>query len=393
MSMYVMTKPAGAACNLACEYCYYLGKANLYPKTPQVMTDALLERFIRDYISAQTEESVMFTWHGGEPLLRNRKFYERVLELQRKYADGHHIDNSLQTNGTLLTSDWCKFFRDNNFLIGLSIDGPEWLHDEYRRDRRDNPTFLRVIKAARLLNSHGVEWNAMAVVNDYNADYPLEFYRFFRDTLECGFLQFTPIVERTAFGVMLQPDMPGGEVAPFSVSPKQWGEFLCAIFDEWVKNDVGQIFVQIFDATLANWMGVPPGVCTLAKECGHALVMEFNGDVYSCDHFVFPDYYLGNITETSLPDMANSQRHLKFIDKSNTLPYKCQACRYLFACNGECPKNRISTTAEGKPGLNYLCEGYYRFFAHSEKAMQFMKTEILSGRPPSNVMKYNLLTL
>lgn len=385
--LYVMTKPAGAACNLACGYCYYLDKSRLYANVPQVMTDAMLERFVREYIAAQPQEAVMFTWHGGEALLRNRAFYERALQLQRKYAGGHHIDNCIQTNGTLITADWCRFFRDNNILIGLSIDGPQRFHDEYRRDRNDRPTFLRVTKAAQLLNAYGVEWNAMAVVNDYNADYPLEFYRFFRDTLRCRYLQFTPIVERLDGGEMVQPDKTDGELAPFSVSPRQWGEFLCAIFDEWVRKDVGEMFVQIFDATLANWVGAPPGICTLAPSCGHALVMEFNGDVYSCDHFVYPDHYLGNISDTPLVSMVISKRQQEFAEKSTRLPGQCLRCRYLSLCNGECPKNRITLSADGEPGLNYLCEGYYRFFAHSEKAMRFMKNELANGRPPANIMK------
>lgn len=384
--LYVMAKPAGASCNLRCKYCYYLDKTELYPGVTPVMSDAVLERFVRDYIAAQPQEAVMFTWHGGEALLRDRKFYERVLQLQRKYAGGHHIDNSLQTNGTLINDDWCRFFRDNNFLIGLSIDGPQRFHDEFRRDRNGRPTYPKVMRGVELLNRHGVEWNAMAVVNSGNAEYPLEFYRFFRDTLGCRYLQFTPIVERLDGGKMAQPDKRMGEIAPFSVSPLQWGDFLCAIFDEWVRRDVGEMFVQLFDATLANWVGVPPGVCTLAPECGQALVMEFDGSVYSCDHFVYPDHYLGNISNKSLISMIVSERQQEFADKSRKLPGKCLKCRYLFACNGECPKNRISVTECGEPGLNYLCEGYHRFFAHSERAMRFMRNEYVNNRPPSNIM-------
>lgn len=386
----VMAKPAGASCNLACEYCYYTDKSRIYGDRNQIMTDELLEQFIRDYIASQPQEAVMFTWHGGEPLLRNRKFYELALSLQRKYAGSHHIDNCIQTNGTLISPDWCKFFRDNNFLIGLSTDGPMELHDEYRCDHSNKPTFLRVLKAARLLDTYGVDWNAMATVNNNNADYPLEFYRFFRDTLKCRYLQFTPIVERIDNGLQVRADMKGGEIAPYSVTQEQWGIFLCSIFDEWVKHDVGKMFVQIFDATLANYVGVPPGVCTLAGECGQAIVMEHNGDVYSCDHFVYPDHRLGNIRESSFPTMLNSARHQEFIAKSRELPHKCRKCRYIYICNGECPKNRIITDPDGGSNLNYLCEGYFCFFSHTEKAMLFMSNEIINGRAPANIMSINL---
>lgn len=386
----VMAKPAGASCNLACEYCYYADKSRIYGNRPQMMTDELLEQFIRDYIASQPQEAVMFTWHGGEPLLRNRKFYELALSLQRKHADGHHIDNCIQTNGTLINQDWCKFFHDNNFLIGLSIDGPMNLHDEYRCDHQDRPTFLRVLKAARLLQTYGVDWNAMATVNNVNADHPLEFYRFFRDTLKCRYLQFTPIVERIDKGLQIQADVAGGDMAPYSVTPEQWGSFLCTIFDEWVKNDVGKMYVQLFDATLANYVGVPPGVCTLAGKCGQALVMEHNGDVFSCDHFVYPDHHLGNILESSFPTMLNGERHQGFIAKSRQLSEKCLNCRYIHICNGECPKNRIVPNPEGGPNLNYLCEGYFRFFSHTEKAMLFMRNEIINDRAPANIMNTNL---
>lgn len=390
-SFSMMAKPAGAACNLACEYCYYLDKSFLYPGVSHVMTDETLERFVSEYISYQAGEAVMFIWHGGEALLRNREFYERALFFQRKYADGRHIDNCLQTNGTLITSEWCKFFKDNNFLIGLSIDGPQQFHDLYRRDRADNPTFLRVLKAARLLNMYDVDWNAMAVVNNANADYPLEFYRFFRDTLECRYLQFTPIVERVDNDSIIYPGSIDGAIAPYSVAPQTWGEFLCTIFDEWVRKDVGKMFVQLFDATLANWMGVPPGVCTMGKDCSASLVMEFNGDVYSCDHYVYPAHFLGNIADKPLHYMIRSLRHRKFYEESQRLPDQCLSCRYLFACHGECPKNRIVTVKLGHPRLNYLCEGYYKFFAHSEGAMRLMRNEILSNRAPSNIMNQSCL--
>lgn len=391
--LYVMTKPVGAICNLACKYCYYLEKTNLYKENTSkfVMSDSLLEKFIEEYINSQTMPQVLFTWHGGETLMRPLSFYQKVVELQKKYANGRTIDNCIQTNGTLLNDEWCEFFRNNHWLVGISIDGPQEFHDEYRKNKQGKPSFMKVMQGIHLLNKHQVEWNAMAVVNDYNADYPLEFYHFFKE-LGCHYIQFTPIVERIhphADGRHLAHVLQKEEkLADFSVSPEQWGNFLCTIFDEWVKNDVGEYFIQIFDATLANWMGAQPGVCTMAPTCGHAGVMEFNGDVYSCDHFVFPEFKLGNIYEKSLIEMMYSEKQIQFgQQKRDSLPNKCKECNYLFACNGECPKNRFLTTENGEPGLNYLCKGYYQFFDHVAPYMDFMKKELLAERPPANVMK------
>lgn len=382
----MMAKPAGSGCNLACEYCYYLEKKKFYSEAPrQLMSDEILEEFTRQYIEGSTAESIQFTWHGGEALLRPLDFYKRAMELQRKYARGRHIDNSLQTNGLLLTDSWCRFLKENNWLVGLSVDGPQEFHDEYRRDRAGRGSFFNVMRAVRLLQKHGVEWNAMAVVNDYNADYPLEFYNFFKE-IGCRFVQFTPIVERMGADG-LQTSGGHGELTEFSVTPQQWGDFLIAIFDEWVRHDVGSQFVQIFDSTLANWMGVAPGVCVYAPTCGHAGVVEFNGDVYGCDHFVFPEYKLGNIKHQTLHEMMSSPRQQRFgADKRDKLPRQCRECRWLFACNGECPKNRFAVTPDGEPGLNYLCEGYRRFFEHVAPYMDFMKNELLNERPPANVM-------
>lgn len=393
--LYVMTKPAGSTCNLACEYCYYLEKKNIYkdshPDRRFVMSDDMLERFIKMYIESQSMPQILFCWHGGETLMRPLSFYKKVIELQKRYGRGLTIDNSIQTNGTLLTDEWCRFFKDNNWLVGVSIDGPQEFHDEYRRNNMGAPSFQKVMRGINLLKKHGVEWNALAVVNDFNADYPLDFYRFFKE-IECRYIQFTPIVERIlrhADGRNLASpaDAPDAPLADFSVSPEQWGEFLCTIFDEWVKKDVGSYFIQLFDSTLANWAGVQPGVCTMARTCGHAGVMEFNGDVYSCDHFVFPEYKLGNIRTNTLVEMMYSDRQQKFgNDKYDTLPRQCKQCRYLFACNGECPKNRFAFTSDGEPGLNYLCRGYYRFFEHVAPYMDFMKNELDHQRSPANVM-------
>ena len=389
--LYVMPKPIGSACNLACKYCYYLEKAKLYQDySKQVMSDELLEKFIKEYIEAQTMPQVLFTWHGGETLMRPLGFYKRVMELQKKYANGRQIDNSIQTNGTLLNDEWCEFFRKNNWLVGISIDGPQEFHDEYRRNRQGLPSFVKVMKGINLLKKHGVEWNGMAVVNDYNADYPHEFYQFFKD-IDCHYLQFAPIVERLCshpdgrqLATPLQKDE---KLADFSISPEQWGNFLCTLFDDWVKQDVGNYFIQLFDSTLANWVGQQPGICMLAKTCGHAGVMEFNGDVYSCDHFVFPEFKLGNIYNKTLVEMMYSEQQLQFgQNKLLSLPKTCKECEYLFACNGECPKNRFAVTADGEPGLNYLCKGYHQFFSHVAPYMDFMKKEYLAERSPANVM-------
>lgn len=392
--VYVMAKPAGAMCNLACKYCYYLEKKKLYPQMKKtLMTEETLELYIRKYIEAQTSPHVQFVWHGGEATMRPIEFYRKAIALQRKYGRGMEIENCLQTNGTLLNDQWGLFLKENDWLVGLSIDGSSDFHDEYRRDPAGRPTFLKTIRGANLLNKHGVRWNAMAVVNDYNADFPVEFYRFFKD-IGCNFIQFTPIVERVNEAGELAPvtdKSPGLRLSDMTVSPEQWGRFLCGVFDEWIKNDVGKVFVQIFDATLANWVGVAPGVCSMASTCGHAAAMEWNGDVYSCDHFVFPEYRLGNIHDDTFVSMMGSDRQLKFgNDKRDTLPDKCRRCEFLTICNGECPKNRFMSTEDGQPGLNYLCAGYHRFFRHVAPYMDFMAGELRAKRSPANVMRANL---
>ncbi len=390
--LYVMLKPAGSLCNLACKYCYYLEKGNLYKQyKDRVISDELLEKFVKDYIESQTLPQVLFTWHGGETLMRPISFYKKALELETRYAGGRQIDNCIQTNGTLLTDEWCEFFKENNFLVGVSIDGPQEFHDEYRRTRSGKPSFQKVMNGIRLLNKHGVEWNALAVINDFNADYPLDFYHFFKD-IHCKYIQFTPIVERIVNrtdGLTLAPGMQEqGKLADFSITAEQWGNFLCTIFDEWVREDVGDYYIQLFDATLANWSGVAPGICDMARECGHAAVMEFNGDVYCCDHFVYPEYKLGNLHEKTLTEMLYSKRQQDFGKaKYKSLPRQCRECEFLFACNGECPKNRFLKDKYGEFGLNYLCKGYYRFFKHVAPYMDFMKKELDAHRPPANVMK------
>lgn len=390
--LYVMLKPAGAHCNLACKYCYYLEKNNLYQNSHRhLMSDEMLEQFTREYIEAQTMPQVLFTWHGGEPLMRSIDFYKKALELQKKYANGKQIDNVIQTNGTLLTNEWCEFFAKNHWLVGISIDGPQEYHDHYRVTPDGKPSWEKVIQGISLLKKHRVEWNAMAVVNAYNAEHPLEFYHFFRDN-GCQYLQFTPIVERltehedgrTLASLADDREIP---LADASVTPQQWGNFLCTIFDDWVRHDVGKTFVEIFDCTLANWMGVLPGICAYSKECGHAGVMEHNGDVYSCDHFVFPEYKLGNIREQSLIDMLYGEKQQAFSRlKHTSLPRQCKECDMEFACHGECPKNRFEKDKYGEPGLNYLCQGYYQYYTHVAPYMDFMKRELLAQRPPANIM-------
>ena len=391
--LYVMLKPAGAHCNLACKYCYYLEKNKLYPTAQRhLMSDEMLEQFTREYIEAQTMNQVLFTWHGGEPLLRSIDFYRKALSLQQKYAGGRHIDNVIQTNGTLLTDEWCEFFAQNHWLVGISIDGPQPDHDHYRLTAAGKPSWKKVMQGIKLLKKHGVEWNAMAVVNAYNVNHPLEFYRFFKEN-GCQFLQFTPIVERLTRhedGRTLASLADKDEISlsEASVAPEQWGYFLCAIFDEWVRKDVGKIFVEIFDCTLANWMGISPGICAYSKECGHAGVMEHNGDVYSCDHFVFPEYKLGNIRDHSLIDMLYGEQQQEFSRlKHSSLPRQCKECDMEFACHGECPKNRFMKDKYGDSGLNYLCPGYYHYYQHVAPYMDYMKQELMAQRPPSNIMK------
>lgn len=389
--MYLMAKPVGAACNLRCDYCYYLEKG--VPGTRQVMDDATLEEFVKQYLEAQTVDEVVFTWHGGEAMMRSLEFYERAMRLQARYSAGRRILNCLQTNGTLMTEQWCRFLKSNNWLVGVSIDGPEDMHDEYRLAADGKPTFQRVMRGIRMLQRYGVEWNAMAVVNDFNAGYPEDFYDFFK-SIGCRYIQFTPIVERRRSDGRLaavtdnDASADGCRLTPHSVTPQQWGDFLCRLFDRWVVEDVGRVFIQIFDATLARWVGRQPGVCSMSDVCGHAGIVDYNGDVYSCDHFVFPQHRLGNIHTSTVIEMMSSDRQVAFGEaKRGALPQQCLQCRFSLICNGECPKNRFAVSADGEPGLNYLCEGYRRFFIHVAPYMDFMAAELSAGRPPANVMR------
>ncbi len=397
MPTYVMAKPNGSSCNLNCSYCYYLEKEKLYENRKKMqMSDSTLELYVESYIQAQPVQEVLFTWHGGETLLRDISFYKKALSFQRKYGRGRHIDNSLQTNGTLLTDEWCKFFKDNNFLIGISIDGPEHCHDHYRKNKGGKDTFNQVMKGIELLQKHGVEFNTLSVINDYNVDYPLEIYNFFKE-IGSKYMQLSPIVEKITQSRpdglhLLPPDGLGSDdavLAPWTVDAKKFGEFYIAIFDEWVKKDVGKYYVQLFDAALAGTIGEQPGVCIFGETCGHATAMEFNGDVYACDHYVFPEYKIGNIKTHTVYEMVFSEKQLRFgADKRDTLPTQCKQCEFLKLCHGECPKNRIIKTKTGEPGLNYLCEGYYAFWKHSKPYMEFMANELFFKRAPANVMNW-----
>jgi uncharacterized protein len=380
-----MVKPAGSTCNLGCAYCYYLSKERLYPGSTFRMSDELLEDFTEDYIKAQRVPEVTFGWQGGEPTLMGLDFFRRAVELQEKHRPpGTSVRNTIQTNGTGLSDDWCRFFRQHKFLVGLSMDGPPDLHDAYRRDKGGNPTSGRVIRGAALLREHAVEFNILATVHAANADYPTEVYRFLRDEVGAQFIQFIPIVEReneTGF-------QEGTRLTERSVTGQQYGSFLNAIFDEWVRKDVGRVFVQIFDAALAAWVGEPPGLCIFEETCGTALVLEHNGDLYACDHFVEPRYRLGNVQEAPLTDLVGSDRQRQFgLAKRDQLPRACRECAVQFACHGGCPKNRVLGTRDGEPGLNCLCQGYGAFFRHIDSPMRIMATELKAGRPPANVMQ------
>lgn len=397
MPTYVMAKPIGSICNLNCSYCYYLEKENLYKgKSSYQMSDEVLEKYIESYIQAQPVPEVLFTWHGGETLLRDKLFYYKALAYQKKHGRGRQIDNNLQTNGVLLTDDWCKFFKDNNFLIGISIDGPAHCHDVYRKNKGGQGTFKQVMRGIELLQKHNVEFNTLSVINDYNVEYPLEVYRFFKE-IGSRYMQFSPIVERihkndvpSGLKLMFPEEEDDYVIAPWTVDARKFGKFYIEIFDEWVRHDVGQYFVQIFDATLANTVGEQPGSCIYAEKCGHASVMEFNGDVYACDHYVFPEYKLGNIKHKTIFEMMFSDEQLRFgADKRDKLPTQCKQCEFLNLCNGECPKNRIIKTPTGEPGLNYLCAGFKMYYRHTKPYMEFMANELFFKRSPANVMAWD----
>jgi uncharacterized protein len=383
-AFHIMVKPRGALCNLDCSYCYFLSKERLYPHSDFRMPDDILENYVRQYIAAQQVPEVTFAWQGGEPTLMGIDFYRRAVELQQKYSrPGLRIHNTLQTNGVQIDDEWADFFRQNNFLIGVSLDGPEKLHDAYRVDKGGKPTHRRVLAGIDYLKKHRVEFNILTCVHAVNGDYPLEVYRFLRDQVGAPVIQFIPIVERanrTGF-------QEGDKVTRRSVKPRQYGRFLVQIFDEWLKRDVGRVYVQMFDVALGVWAGYRAGLCIFDETCGTALALEHNGDLYSCDHYVEPKHFLGNLGETEIIPLIASEKQQRFgLAKRDTLPRYCRDCEVRFMCNGGCPKDRFIKTPTGEEGLNYLCRGYKQFFKHIDQPMRLMATLLHSGRPPADVM-------
>ncbi len=396
---HLMAKPAGPACNLACDYCFYREKKIFFSEDQTLrMSDEILEAYIREYIKSQPGNTVAFEWQGGEPTLAGLDFFQHALILQKKYNAGKQISNSLQTNGTLIDDEWCAFLKKNNFLVGLSLDGPEAVHNAYRKDKNGHPTFNKVFNALKMMQEHGVEVNVLAAVNRESSKYPLEIYRFFREA-DVRFIQFIPVVERDADPKAQQLGIPlavpptitqvetSTAVTQWSVKPHQFGEFLIRIYDEWIRQDVGEIFVMNFEWCLGAWAGTRPGMCHFSAQCGQNLIMEHNGDIFSCDHFMYPDFCLGNIHEGGLFEIVKSRKQIAFgTAKESTLPEYCQRCNVLFACRGGCPKHRFSVTPDGKPGLNYLCPGFKHFFEHIQPSMERMLALIYKGKPVNLIM-------
>lgn len=379
-AFHLLAKPTGAICNLACTYCFYLSKEKLYPGSRFRMTDEMQEIYIRRLIEAHRFPEVTLAWQGGEPMLMGLDFFRRSIEYQEKYRrPGMTILNTIQTNGTLINDEWAAFFREHNFLVGISIDGPPERHDAFRKDKQGRPTFDRVIQGLDFLKKHGVEFNALVTIHKANADNPLDVYRFLRDDLGIRYIQLIPIVERR---------METDAVSDFSVTAGQYGRFLIAVFEEWVRHDVAETFVNMFDVALANWAGAPPSLCVFAPTCGMTLAMEHNGDIYSCDHFVSPDHFLGNISEVSMIELVASPRQQKFgQDKLDLLPRYCRECQVRFACHGGCPKDRFIKTPKGESGLNYLCRGYKAFFKHIDRPMRIMTALLSENRAPAEIMQ------
>jgi uncharacterized protein len=412
---HLLAKPTGATCNLDCEYCFFLSKEMLYPGSRFRMADELLETYIRQVIEAQRVPYVNIAWQGGEPTLMGVDFFRRSVELVERYRPaGMEVDHTIQTNGTLIDDELAAFFKEHAFLVGISIDGPPAMHDAYRVDKGGKPTFERVRRGLERLQAHGVEYNTLTTLHAANADHPVEVYRFLRD--ECGsrFMQFIPIIERLPAPRVDVPlselglspglaqrapwrswrDRPlyrqqGPLVTDRSVTAEQYGAFLVGVFEEWVRRDIGEVYVQMFDVALANWYGEPPSLCIHSETCGDALALEHNGDLYSCDHFVEEGYRLGNITETPMRELVDSERQRRFgLAKRDTLPAFCRACDVRFACHGGCPKDRFIDTPDGEPGLNYLCAGYKTFFHHIDRPMRMMAGLLGQGAPPSALVAW-----
>ncbi|MGD0882537.1 MAG: anaerobic sulfatase maturase [Acidimicrobiales bacterium] len=375
---HVLSKPTGPICNLDCEYCFFLSKESLYPGDRFRMSDDVLAGYLGQYIGSQPDGEVTVAWQGGEPTLMGVEFFRRAVGIAEEVRrPGQQLQHTIQTNGTLLSDEWCQLLARHRFLVGISIDGPPDVHDRYRVDKRGGPTSDKVLRGLRLLQAHGVDVNVLCTVHAANQDRPLDVYRYFRDDLGITFIQLIPIVERvndTGF-------QEGDTVTDRSVDPVAWGDFLEAVFDEWVTRDVGTVFVQLFDAALASWCDLPSSLCIFRETCGDALALEHNGDLYSCDHFVEPDHFLGNITTSTMVELITSPQQRAFGQaKADTLPAYCRTCEVRFACNGECPRNRFVQTPDGEPGLNYLCAGYKSFFTHIDGSMRLMAQLLSNGR-------------
>lgn len=383
----MMFKPVGSLCNLNCTYCYYLDKAALYGEEHKMPLD-ILEKCIKEYLEINAAEEITFDWHGGEPLLLGLEYFETIVNLQNKYKGRKKILNTIQTNATLINADFASFFRENDFLVGVSIDGPQYIHDKYRKDKGDSPTFNKVLRGIELLHRYGVEFNTLTTINKASEGKGLEVYDFMK-RIGSHYMQFMPVVEyiNTKTNRITSPDDEDSILAPWSVDPVKYGEFMCDVFGYWVRNDVGKYFVNLFDSTLANYCGVNPGTCVYSETCGANAVVEHNGDIYPCDHFVYTQHKLGNIGEMSLRDMVSSDKMTEFgINKRNILPSECLRCKYYFACHGECPKHRFDKTANGEKGLNVLCKGLQLFFSYTEPYMVEMRKLYFSGKSPSEVM-------
>ncbi len=383
-AFHVLMKPRGAICNLDCKYCFFLSKEKLFPGSNFRMSEELLENYVRQHIEAHNVQEVTFAWQGGEPTLMGLDFFRRAVEFQEKYRKpGTRILNTFQTNATTFNDAWCQFFHEHNFLLGISIDGPAAMHDYYRVDKGGSPTWARVMAGIALAKKHNVEFNVLVTVNSANVAHGAEVYRFLRDEVGARYMQFIPIIERdneTGF-------QEGTDVTDRSVTGEQYGQFLIEVFNEWVTNDVGTVFVQLFDVAVGVWLGHPAALCVFAETCGGALALEHNGDLYSCDHFVEPRFHLGNVKDTPLSDMVNSEKQRQFGQhKRDSLPKYCRECEVRFICNGGCPKDRIAMTPDGEPGLNYLCAGFKAFFTHIDPAMKTIARLILSRRSPSEIM-------
>lgn len=397
----IMIKPAGSLCNLDCSYCYYLDKAEIYGGREPRMSLEMLETYIREYIAANDVSDVTFNWHGGEPLVMGLDFYRKAVELEAKYAGNKIVHNTIQTNGTLLTPEWADFLRANDFLVGISLDGPKDIHDRFRKDKGGAPTFDKVMRGLEMLYRHGVRYNTMTTISKAGEGRGLEVYNFLK-SVGSQYMQFMPVVEhvvypqgpsgkpdRKARPHIVSPKAAGACIAPWSVNPIAYGKYLCQIFDYWVRNDVGRYFVGHFDAALACWCGVLPGTCVFAETCGGNSVIEHNGDLYPCDHFVYPEYCLGNVNDKSLRAMMTSPEQFEFgIAKRNSLPRKCSVCKWYFACHGECPKHRFNRTEAGETGLNVLCDGLKLFYTHIAPYMDMMKELLEKQQPPAGVIPW-----